>query len=121
MVQRGAEAVFSDQGLGQIKMDIDYYMKNAEIITETLSELGIYFTGGKNSPYIWLECPNKMSSWDFFDYLLEKAGVVGTPGAGFGAKGEGYFRLSSFGSREKVIAATQKLKSLKDDNWEKTR
>jgi len=110
IVQRGAEAVFSDDGLSQIKDSIDYYLENARIIADTLIELNIWFTGGKNSPYIWLKCPDEMSSWDFFDFLLDKAGIVGTPGAGFGSNGEGFSRLSAFGSRENVIAATQRFK-----------
>ncbi|MCL2111263.1 MAG: LL-diaminopimelate aminotransferase [Clostridiales bacterium] len=112
IVQRGAEAVFSDEGLAQARAGIDYYMENARIIADALTGLGIWFAGGENSPYIWLKCPDGMSSWGFFDYLLERAGVVGTPGAGFGAGGEGFFRLTAFGSRENVIAATQRMKEL---------
>jgi len=112
IVQRGAEAVFSDEGLSQIKENIDYYMENARIITETLRYLGIWFVGGENSPYIWLKCPNNMSSWIFFDYLLTNAQVVGTPGAGFGNNGEGFFRLSAFGDRGKVLTAMSRLKDL---------
>lgn len=82
------------------------------IIAETLDELGIWYSGGKNSPYIWLRCPNGMKSWDFFDLLLEKANVVGTPGAGFGKNGEGYFRLTSFGDRDKTIEAMARVKEL---------
>ena len=88
IVQRGAQAVFAEDGQAQVNSSIDYYMKNAALISDTLSELGIWHTGGKNSPYVWLKCPNSMPSWEFFDYLLEKAGVVGTPGAGFGVNGE---------------------------------
>ena len=110
IVQRGAEAVFSDEGLTQIKSDVSYYLENARIIADALSELGIWFTGGRNSPYIWMRCPNGMSSWEFFDFLLEKAGVVGTPGEGFGANGEGYFRLTAFGNRENVIEAMRRIK-----------
>ena len=110
IVQRGAEAVFSDDGLAQIRHNIGYYQENARIIDDALTELGIWFTGGENAPYIWLKCPNDMSSWDFFDYLLEKAGIVGIPGAGFGANGEGFFRLTAFGGRENVIAATRRIK-----------
>jgi LL-diaminopimelate aminotransferase len=109
IVQRGAEAVFTESGFAQIKSNIDYYMQNAKIISDTLSSLGIWFTGGKNSPYIWLKCPNSMSSWDFFDYLLEKANVVGTPGAGFGASGDGFFRLTAFGNRENVKTAMERF------------
>lgn len=110
IIQRGAEAVFSEKGLAQIKENISYYLENARIISEALTQLSVWFTGGKNSPYIWLACPNKMSSWDFFDYMLEEVGVVGTPGAGFGANGEGFFRLSAFGDKEKVIKAMKRLK-----------
>ena len=112
IVQRGAEAVFSAEGQGQIKSDIAYYLENAEIISRALAELGIWFSGGKNAPYIWLKCPKAMLSWDFFDYLLDKAGIVGTPGAGFGKRGEGFFRLSAFGKRENVVTAAERLKML---------
>jgi LL-diaminopimelate aminotransferase len=112
VVQRGAEAVFSDEGLRQIKENIDYYFDNASLITKTLDELGIWSTGGGNSPYIWLKCPNNMSSWDYFDYLLEKANLVGTPGVGFGSCGEGFFRLTAFGDKEKVAMAMERLKGL---------
>jgi len=112
VVQRGAEAVFSDEGLLAINKNIDYYMENARIITEALRKLGIWFVGGENSPYVWLKCPDGLSSWEFFDHLLSKAGVVGTPGSGFGQSGEGYFRLTAFGSRDNVVKAIEKLKSL---------
>jgi len=112
IVQRGAEAVFSAEGMRQIKADTDYYLENAAIIVKTLKSLGIRFTGGGNSPYIWLRCPGRMGSWEFFDFLLEKANVVGTPGAGFGSGGEGFFRLTAFGNRDNVTAATQRLTSL---------
>jgi len=112
IVQRGAEAVFSDEGLSQIRENIDYYMENAGIITDTLRSLGIWFVGGENSPYIWLKCPKNMSSWDFFDYLLTNVQIVGTPGAGFGSNGEGFFRLTAFGDRENVISAMARLKNL---------
>ena len=107
IVQRGAEAVFSDEGQSQVKKDIIYYMENAKIIADTLTQKGISFVGGENSPYIWLKCPNNMSSWDFFDYMLEKLNIVGTPGVGFGENGENYFRLTAFGTREDVISATK--------------
>ena len=109
IVQRGAEAVFTDGGMSQIKSDIDYYLNNARIITDTLETLDIWYTGGSNSPYIWLKCPNNMSSWEFFDFLLKEANIVGTPGAGFGTNGEGYFRLTAFADRENVITAMKKL------------
>ena len=112
IVQRGAEAVFTDEGQKEIAVNIAYYKENANIISETLTECGIWFTGGKHSPYIWLRCPNNMKSWEFFDYLLEKAQVVGTPGAGFGKNGEGYFRITSFGSKENTIEAMERFKRL---------
>ncbi|MCL2847318.1 MAG: LL-diaminopimelate aminotransferase [Firmicutes bacterium] len=112
VVQRGAEAVFSDEGLAQITKDIEYYLGNAKIIASTLDELGIAYTGGNNSPYIWLKIPNSNDSWAFFDMLLEKAQIVGTPGAGFGASGEGHFRFSAFGQRENVIEAMERLKQI---------
>lgn len=111
IVQRGAEAVFTEEGLSQIKENIAYYMENARIITETLKDLDIWFVGGENSPYIWLKCPN-MSSWDFFDYLLTNAQIVGTPGAGFGSNGEGFLRLTAFGDREKVKIAMNRLRNV---------
>lgn len=116
IVQRGAEAVFSELGMKQCRENIAYYKKNARIIGDTLDRLGVWYTGGKSSPYIWLKTPNNMDSWGFFDYLLEKANVVGTPGAGFGENGEGYFRLSAFGSRENVIEAMERLIKLKIEN-----
>ena len=111
-VQRGAAAVFSEEGQKQIKENIAYYQENARIISSAMDELGIYYTGGKNSPYIWLKCPNGMGSWEFFDYLLENANVVGTPGEGFGKNGAGYFRLTSFGDRENTIEAVNRIKKL---------
>ena len=112
IVQRGAEAVFSEEGLKEIKENINYYKENALIISNTLKEYGIWHVGGKHSPYIWLKCPNNMTSWEFFDYLLENAQVVGTPGSGFGKNGEGYFRLTAFGSRENTIEAMERFKKL---------
>ncbi len=111
-VQCAAAAVFSEEGQKQIKINLEYYKENAKIISSALDELGIYYTGGKNSPYIWLECPNGMKSWDFFDLLLNEANVVGTPGAGFGENGEGFFRLTSFGDRDKTIEAVERIKKL---------
>ena len=93
-------------------MNLEYYKENARIIADALDELGIYYTGGKNSPYIWFECPKGMESWEFFDYLLNEANVVGTPGAGFGKNGEGFFRLTSFGDRDKTIEAVDRIKKL---------
>ena len=112
IVQRGAAAVFTPEGRRQIEENINYYKNNAKIIADGLKELGIWFTGGQNSPYIWLRCPDGMKSWEFFDYLLENAQVVGTPGAGFGVNGEGYFRLTAFGSREVTAEAVERIKTL---------
>ncbi len=111
-VQCGAAAVFSEEGQKQIKENISYYKENAKIIAQTMDELGIKYTGGKNSPYIWLKCPDNMGSWEFFDYLLEKINVVGTPGEGFGKNGAGWFRLTSFGDRENTIEAMKRFKEL---------
>lgn len=111
-VQCAAAAVFSDEGLAQIRKNLDYYKENARIIASAIDELSVYYTGGKNSPYIWLECPNGMGSWEFFDYLLQNAQVVGTPGEGFGKCGEGYFRLTSFGDRDNTIEAVERIKAL---------
>lgn len=112
VVQRGAEAVFTDTGLKQISEQISYYLENARIMADALAELGIWFTGGRNSPYIWLKCLNGMSSWEFFDFLLNNCGVVGTPGEGFGKNGEGFFRLNAFGSRENVIEAMERIRKI---------
>jgi LL-diaminopimelate aminotransferase len=112
IVQRGAAAVFSEQGQKQIKENIAYYMKNAEIIADTLGKKGIWFTGGQNSPYIWLRCPKEFGSWEYFDYLLKKIQIAGTPGAGFGSNGEGYFRLTAFGDRDDTIEAMERFKTL---------
>lgn len=112
VVQKGAEAVFTPVGRKQVKENIAYYRKNADIVTQTLDALKIWYTGGKNSPYIWLRCPDGMSSWDFFDHLLGTAGIVGTPGAGFGKNGEHYFRLTAFSSYENTVKAMELLKGL---------
>ncbi len=112
IVQRGAEAVFSEAGMKEIKENLDYYKENAKIIAKTVESCGIWYVGGKHSPYIWLKCPNNMTSWEFFDYLLNNAQIVGTPGAGFGKNGEGYFRLTSFGSRENTIEAMERFRKL---------
>lgn len=109
IIQRGAEAVFSERGLKEIKTNIAYYKNNAKIISDALDKLGIWHIGGKSSPYIWLKCLSGMSSWDFFDYLLEKYNIVGTPGSGFGKNGEGYFRLTAFGSVENTKKAVERL------------
>lgn len=112
-VQCAAAAVFTEEGQKQTKENIKYYQENARIIAAALDELGIKYTGGKNSPYIWLKCPGNMGSWEFFDMLLEKANVVGTPGAGFGKNGEGWFRLTAFGDRERTKEAMERIKTLK--------
>lgn len=109
-VQRAAEAAISEEGVKQCAELVNYYMENAKIISAMLTEKGISHTGGTSSPYIWLKCPNGMGSWEFFDYLLENVQVVGTPGEGFGAAGEGYFRLTSFGSREATLEAVERLR-----------
>ena len=110
IVQRGAEAVFSDEGKRQVKETIDFYLENARIIRDGLTSIGITAYGGVNAPYIWLKTPNDMPSWDFFDKLLNEANVIGTPGAGFGPCGEGYFRLTAFGKRADTIEAVQRIK-----------
>lgn len=112
VVQRAAEAALSDEGQSQCRESVEYYMENARIIAEVLKEKGIEFTGGENSPYLWLKCPDGKSSWEFFDYLLNEVQIVGTPGAGFGDAGEGYFRLTSFGSRESTLEAAKRLRNL---------
>jgi len=109
-VQKAAAAVYSDEGWAQVKANIDYYMKNARIIREGLQAAGINCYGGVNAPYIWLETPEGMSSWDFFDKLLNECHVVGTPGSGFGPSGEGYFRLSAFGNHASVETAVQRIR-----------
>ena len=111
IVQRGAEAVFTEEGQKQIYEALAYYKENAKIIADALDELGIWYTGGVNSPYIWLQCPNGMGSWEFFDFLLENANVVGTPGAGFGNNGEGFFRLTAFGDRDNTREAVERIKA----------
>ena len=112
IVQKAGEAVYSPEGKAQLKEQVKYYMDNAKIILEGLKEAGYRVSGGVNAPYIWLQTPGKMTSWEFFDYLLENANVVGTPGSGFGPSGEGYFRLTAFGSRENTIAAVERIKKL---------
>lgn len=109
IIQRGAEAVFSEEGQKQCREMLAFYKENARIMSEALAKKGINFYGGTHSPYIWMQCPNGMGSWEFFDYLLEKLAVVGTPGAGFGSMGEGYFRLTAFGSRENTIEAMERI------------
>lgn len=112
IVQKGAAAVFSVEGMAQCQENIKYYQENARIISEGLAKKGIRYFGGVNSPYIWFECPNNMDSWEFFDYLLNNAQVVGTPGAGFGKNGQKFFRLTSFGNRENTIEAMARIDQL---------
>ena len=112
VVQKGAEAVFSQEGQRQIKANIGLYKENAKLISECMDRLKIKYTGGKNSPYIWLKCPDGMNSWQFFDCLLENAQVVGTPGSGFGRNGEGFFRLTAFGGREETEEALERIEKL---------
>ena len=109
IVQRAGEAVYSDAGKAQLKEQVDYYMQNAKVIYEGLKNAGYSVSGGINAPYVWLKTPDKMTSWEFFDKLLHEANVVGTPGSGFGAHGEGYFRLSAFGSHENTIKAVERI------------
>lgn len=109
VVQCGAAAVFTEQGQKEIKEQVAYYMNNAHIIHNELTKAGIWHTGGENSPYIWLQCPDGMTSWDYFDALLNEGHVVGTPGVGFGAHGEGFFRLTGFGNKEKTEEAIKRL------------
>ncbi|MFR6349210.1 MAG: aminotransferase class I/II-fold pyridoxal phosphate-dependent enzyme, partial [Enterocloster aldenensis] len=111
--QRAGEAVYSEEGNRQVMDQVAYYMKNAGTIREGLKEAGYSVYGGVNSPYIWLKTEKGMTSWEFFDYLLEKANVVGTPGSGFGPSGEGYFRLTAFGTYENTVRAVERLKSLR--------
>ena len=109
IVQRAGEAVYSPEGKAQLKEQVGYYMRNARTIRESLANAGFSVSGGVNAPYIWLKTPGKMTSWEFFDYLLEKANVVGTPGSGFGAQGEGYFRLTAFGTYENTLEAINRI------------
>ena len=111
IIQRAAEAVFTKQGLSEAHANIDYYMNNASILRDALTKKDIWHTGGENSPYVWLKCPGG-DSWKFFDRLLTEFNIVGTPGAGFGSGGEGYFRLTAFGSREDVTEAVERLEKL---------
>lgn len=111
IIQRGAEAIYTPEGQAQIKETIDYYMTNAKIIREGLTDAGLNVFGGVNAPYIWLQTPNNMPSWDFFDKLLKEVNIVGTPGAGFGPSGEGYFRLTAFSNRENTERAIDRIKN----------
>lgn len=112
IIQKAAEAVFTKEGYAEIMENIDGYRENAKIITDALDNLGIYYTGGHYSPYVWLKCPNNMSSWEFFDLLLEKIQVVGTPGEGFGSNGAGFFRLTAFNTPERTKEAMDRLTGL---------
>lgn len=112
IVQKAGEAVYSQAGKAQLKKQVDYYMQNARVIYEGLRDAGYHVSGGVNAPYIWLEIPKGMTSWEFFDCLLERANVVGTPGSGFGPNGEGYFRLTAFGSYENTVAAIERIRKM---------
>ncbi len=112
IIQRAGEAVYSEEGKKQTAQQVAYYMNNAKVIREGLSSAGYMVSGGVNAPYIWLRTPDKMTSWEFFDYLLENANVVGTPGSGFGPSGEGYFRLTAFGSYESTVEAIERIKKM---------
>ena len=112
IVQRAGEAVYSAAGKAQLKEQVAYYMNNAQYILKGLQEAGFTVSGGVNAPYIWLKAPNGMTSWEFFDYLLENVNVVGTPGSGFGPSGEHYFRLTAFGSYENTVEAVDRLKKI---------
>ena len=112
IIQKGGAAVFTEEGQKQVRERIQVYKKNAKVLMEALDRLGIWYCGGKNAPYIWMRCPGGMGSWEFFDYLLQEIQVVGTPGEGFGACGEGYFRFSTFGSPEDTKEAAERLVKL---------
>lgn len=112
IIQRAGEAVYSPEGQAQLKEQVAYYMKNARVIYEGLKESGYTVTGGVNAPYIWMKTPDNLTSWEFFDRLLEQAHVVGTPGSGFGPSGEGYFRLTAFGTYENTVEAVERIKKL---------
>ncbi len=112
IVQKGAAAAFSEEGMAQSQENIKYYKENAKIIADCLANKNVRFFGGVNSPYIWFECPKGMDSWTFFDYLLENVQVVGTPGAGFGENGQNFFRLTSFGNKENTMEAMKRIESI---------
>ena len=112
IVQHAAAKVFSEEGMKECQENLEYYRRNAQLIAETLEELGIPYYGGVNSPYIWFECPNGMDSWKCFDFLLEQIQVVGTPGAGFGKNGKYYFRLTSFGTYKDTLVAMHRFREL---------
>ena len=112
IIQQAGAAVYTEEGKAQLKEQVGYYQKNAATILAGLKEAGYTVSGGVNAPYIWLKTPNEMTSWEFFDLLLEKAHVVGTPGSGFGPSGEGYFRLTAFGSYENTLKAIERIKNI---------
>ena len=112
ILQKGGAAVFTEEGQAQVQKTLDIYKNNAKIMAETLDRLGVWYTGGRNAPYIWMQCPESVGSWAFFDTLLHKIQVVGTPGEGFGACGEGYFRFSAFGSPEDTKTAMERIELL---------
>lgn len=112
VTQKAGAAVFSPEGRKEVLENLKVYKKNAAVLAAAMDELGIWYCGGKNAPYIWLQCPNGMGSWQFFDYLMNEIQVIGTPGEGFGACGEGYFRLSSFGNPEDTLLAAERMKQL---------
>ena len=112
IIQKAGEAVYSPEGKAQLKKQVAYYMQNAHVIYDGLKSAGYTVSGGVNSPYIWMKTPDNMTSWEFFDYLLEHANVVGTPGSGFGPSGEGYFRLTAFGTYENTVKAVDRMKKL---------
>lgn len=116
IVQRAAQATYTEEGRNQIKENINYYMENAKIIKQGLEEARFTTYGGLNSPYVWLKVPENMTSWEFFDELLKNANVVGTPGSGFGPHGEGYFRLTAFGTKENTIEAIERIKIWRSEN-----
>ncbi len=113
IIQRAAAAVFTEQGQQQVKEAIAYYRQNARVMAQALDDMGVWYTGGKNSPYLWMQCPGGMRSWAYFDVLLEQAHVVGTPGSGFGQNGEGFFRLTAFGDAQKTVEAMERMRALK--------
>ena len=112
ILQKGAAAVFTDEGQAQIKENLAVYRKNAEVLMEALDEIGLKYCGGQNAPYLWVKCPEGMKSWEFFDFLLNEAQIIGTPGAGFGESDEGFFRFTTFGSEEETKLAAERLVSL---------
>ena len=115
ITQRGAEAAFTEEGKKEIKENIGYYMKNAKMLKEEFENIGFKVYGGENAPYVWLKIPEGKKSWDFFDELLDNVGVVGTPGVGFGPSGEGYFRLTAFGTKENTKEAIERIKKYYDN------